>query len=140
MSWKWALLIGFACCFPLRGWAQERADKAPAEKEYVPDYMRVEARGTLTSAEGVIRIEVRPGVFGGSQAWKLVLETPEALKTAKGLMGKPVTLKGELRFIDGGIGTDGKALPPDNRPFHPARGELGIVVSELKAVEPPKDK
>jgi hypothetical protein len=140
MNRKWVLMLGLVCFFPLLGNSQERQDKPKAEPEFIRDYFRVEARGTLTSTAGIIKVDVRPFVFGGSHVWKLVLQTPEMLKTAKGLEGKKITLKGELQFIDGQIGKDGKLIPPDNHPFNPPKGEFGIVVSELKAADSPKGK
>ncbi len=119
--------------------AQKRPDKAPPNKEFVRDYLRVEVRGTLAVADGIICIDVRPFVFGGSTTWKLVIESQHVVKTAKELNGKRVTLKGELQLLDGKVGKDGKRLPRERVGFAELPGELAIVVSELRPADPQND-
>ena len=62
------------------------------------------------------------------------------MKTAKELIGKRVTLKGELEFLDGKVGKDGQRIPRQNRPFNPETGEIAIVVSEIRPADSPKEK
>jgi RNA polymerase sigma factor (sigma-70 family) len=114
------------------------AKAAPAQ-EFIRDYLRVEVRGTLAITDGIIRIDVKPFVFGGSTTWKLVIESPQSVKTAKELNGKRVTLKGELQLLDGKVGKDGKRLPRERVGLAELPGELAIVVSELRPADPQND-
>src|SRR5262249_35810097 len=119
--------------------ANDPPAKAAPEREFIRDYLRVEVRGTLGITDGIIRIDVKPFVFGGSTTWKLVIESPQVVKTAKELNGKRVTLKGELELLEGKVGKEGKRLPGEGVGFAGWRGGLAIVVSELRGADPPKD-
>src|SRR5262249_41977813 len=119
--------------------ANDPPAKAAPEREFIRDYLRVEVRGTLGITDGIIRIDVKPFVFGGSTTWKLVIESPQALKTAKEWNGKRVTLKGELELLEGKVGKDEKRLLRERVGFADLPGELAIVVSELRQADPPKD-
>lgn len=119
--------------------AKPPPSQAAPEQEYIRDYLRVEVRGTLAITDGIIRIDVRPLVFGGSTTWKLVIESPQALKTAKELNGKRVTLKGELQLLDSKVGKDGKRLPRERVGLAEVPGELAIVVSVLRPADTEKD-
>jgi len=82
---------------------------------------------------------VKPFLFGGSTTWKLVIESPQVVKTAKELNGKRVTLKGELELLEGKVGKDGKRLPRERVGFADLPGELAIVVSELRRADVQKE-